>query len=216
MDRAYSLDPNLLIFRFNNVSRLGRSLGLAGLITLLLVLLMSRLIATDYEAPTDDPYPRIASIHMPTVEPTVQKVEPPATPQTPPPQPIATKIERRVDPVSVPTLAAPPGPGNTGVDLSITSRDPVPVFKPAPRYPSAALRRGIEGYVVVEFSISRTGSVLNPNVVAGYDGQGNITRLFDRAALAAVARFKYQPQLADGEPVVRHGVRNRISFKMAE
>lgn len=216
MDRAYSLDPNLFIFRIHNVARLGRSFVLAGLITLLLVLLMSRLIATDYEVPVEDPYPRIASIHMPPVEPTVQQLEPPATPQTPPPQPVATQIERRVDPVSVPTLVAPPVPGNTGMDPSITSRDPVPVFKPAPRYPSAALRRGIEGYVVVEFTITKNGSVRDARAMAGYDSAGNPTEIFNRSAVAAVERFKYQPQLEDGEPVERHGVRNRIRYKMAD
>ena len=216
MDRACPLNPNPFVFHLTQLSQFSRSLGLAALVTLLLVFVMSRLIATEYEQPQADPYPRIQPIHMPKAVPTVQKAEPPARPETPPVQSVTTPVERTVDTISLPTAMSPPRPDQTGLDPTITSRDPVPVFKPAPRYPSAALRRGIEGYVVVEFTIGRTGSVIEPRVVAGYDGEGNLTTIFDRAAIAAVVRFKYQPQLDDGVPVVRHGVRNRISFKLAD
>lgn len=216
MDRACSLNPPPLMFRAGQLGLYGRSLLLGGLVTVLLVAVMARLIATDYEEPVENPYPKVQSVHMPEVKPTVQKNEPPVKPQAPPSQPPTTQVDPRVDPVDVPTVAPPPAPGDTVFDPNVVSREPVPIFKTAPRYPRAALRREIEGYVVVEFTITKNGSVRDARAVAGYDSAGNPTGIFNRSAVAAVERFKYQPQLEDGVPVERHGVRNRIRYKMAD
>lgn len=216
MDRAYSLNPPPLMFHAGQLSLYGRSVALAGLITLLLVIVMTRLIATDYEAPAADPYPKVQPVHMPEVEPTVRHREAPVQPQTPPPQPATTRIERTVDPVKVPTTVTPPGPDGNGFNAGAISRAPVPIFKTAPQYPRVALRRELEGYVVVEFTITRNGSVRDARAVAGYDSAGNPTEVFNRSAVAAVERFKYQPQLEDGAPIERRGVRNRIRYRMEE
>ncbi|WP_193162175.1 energy transducer TonB [Microbulbifer hainanensis] len=221
MDKAYTLDSNpvfdYLSAFVNRSMQFARSIGLAALITLLLVLAMSQLIATNYQEPNIDEGITVKDVVLPDLKPTNPLTnEAPPKPLDPPPQPPTTTFETDVDPVTIPTRMAPPGPQKNKLGANIVTRDPVPVFKPAPRYPRVALQRGIEGYVVVEFSISKTGSVLHPRVVAGYDSAGNATGLFDRAALAAVARFKYQPPLDEGRPVERHGVRNRISFKIAD
>ncbi|MGL6159991.1 TonB family protein [Microbulbifer sp.] len=213
MDRAY---PQQNPFAFFVVaSTYGRSLGLAAACTLALLFVMSRLIATEYAEPVENKLPSIKPVHLVEPEPTVIREEPPAQPQEVPPQPVTTTVETTVDPVSVPTLIAPPGPGGGGMRVNI-SRDPVPILKPGARYPSVALRRGIEGYVVVEFTITKSGSVRDPRVVAGYDSKGRLTDVFNRSAVAAAARFKYQPQLEDGVPVERHGVRNRIRYRIAD
>ncbi|MBB3062085.1 energy transducer TonB [Microbulbifer rhizosphaerae] len=213
MDRAYP-QQNPFVF-FVIASTYSRSLGLAAISTLALLFIMSHLIATDYTEPPEDNLGPIKPVHMPTREPTVIRNDPPQPPQAVPPQPVTTIIETTVDPVVVPTLIAPPRPQGSGTEV-IVSRDPIPVFKPAARYPSAALRRGIEGYVVVEFTITKSGSVRDPRAVAGYDSEGRLTDVFNRSAVAAAARFKYQPQLEDGKPVERHGVRNRIRYQIAD
>ncbi|WP_250461120.1 energy transducer TonB [Microbulbifer litoralis] len=216
MDRAYSLNPPPMMFSAGQFGLYGRSLVLAGLITLLLLAVMTRLIATDYEEPTANPYPKVQSVVMPTVEPTVRKSEPPVRPDTPPPQPVTTRIDPSVEPVEVPTVVAPPYSDGPGFDPSIVSRAPVPIFKTAPQYPRVALRRGLEGYVVVEFTITANGSVRDARAIAGYDSAGQPTEIFNRSAVAAVERFKYQPQLEDGVAVERTGVRNRIRYRMAD
>lgn len=213
MDRAYP-QQNPFVF-FASASTYGRSLGLAAACTLALLFIMSRLIATEYKEPVEDDLPSIKPVHLVEPEPTVIKAEAPQPPQAVPPHPVTTTIETKVDPVLVPPVIAPPGPQGEGTEV-IISRDPVPVFKPAARYPSTALRRGIEGYVVVEFTITKSGGVRDPRAVAGYDSEGRLTNVFNRSAVAAAARFKYQPQLVEGEPVERHGVRNRIRYQIAD
>ncbi|MCX2782206.1 energy transducer TonB [Microbulbifer thermotolerans] len=188
---------------------------MAAVATTLLVVAMSRLIATDFSEPPAEEYSPIKSVHMPEMKVTTIREEPPQPPQPVPSQP--TFDPPAVDPTipKIPTVMAPPTVSNEANQI-VVSRDPVPVFKPSPRYPSAALRKGIEGYVVVEFTITKTGSVKDVRVVAGYDSAGNPTNVFNRSAIAAAARFKYQPQLRDGVPVEQYGVRNRIRYKLGD
>ena len=193
-----------------------RSLALALGVTGLLLFGMSQLIATDFEAPPAAPPDKVAPIHMPDIKPTVYREEPVSKPQQLPPPVTPTTVERTVEPGAIPVDFRPPATTTTTVDTSIISADPLPIFKPAPRYPRRAMAKGIEGYVVVEFTISKNGSVKNPRVVGGFDAAGAPTDIFDRSALNAVERFKYRPTVVDGEPVEKHGVRNRISYKLAE
>lgn len=65
------------------------------------------------------------------------------------------------------------------------------VSTPAPAYPPEALRAGESGEVVVEFTVNPDGSVSNPRVV-----RANPPRTFDRAALNAVRRWRFQPVAA--------------------
>ena len=97
-------------------------------------------------------------------------------------------------------------------ELKITSQvDGValPILKVSPIYPRRALRNGIEGYVVVEFSISETGAVINP-VVIDTDKPG----YFENAALNAALKFKYKPQVINGIPIQVSGVRNVFNFTL--
>jgi len=57
-----------------------------------------------------------------------------------------------------------------------------------PKYPSGALRKGIEGSVLLEFAVDADGRVVAPRVVdAAPPG------VFERAALDAVSKWSYQP-----------------------
>lgn len=62
------------------------------------------------------------------------------------------------------------------------------ISTPAPEYPTEALRDGRSGEVVVEFTVNPDGSVSNPRVV-----RASPPRTFDRAALNAVRRWRFQP-----------------------
>jgi protein TonB len=62
------------------------------------------------------------------------------------------------------------------------------VSTPAPRYPPEALRAGQSGEVQVEFTVAADGSVINARVV-----RANPPRVFDREAVAAVRRWRFQP-----------------------
>lgn len=66
------------------------------------------------------------------------------------------------------------------------------VSQPGPRYPQAAQRAGATATVQVEFTVARDGSVSGARVVST-DGQRQFERDFEREALAAVKRWRFQP-----------------------
>ncbi len=63
-----------------------------------------------------------------------------------------------------------------------------PLSTPAPRYPQEALRSGTSGEVQVEFTVGVDGSVVNARVV-----RADPPRTFDREALTAVRRWRFEP-----------------------
>lgn len=62
------------------------------------------------------------------------------------------------------------------------------VSTPAPRYPADALRSGTSGEVLVELTIGTDGSVTDARVL-----RATPARTFDREALNAVRRWKFEP-----------------------
>ncbi len=92
-----------------------------------------------------------------------------------------------------------------------TDGDILPLVRIEPRYPARALQREIEGWVLLEFSISPAGTVVNPFIV-----DSEPPRTFDRAALRAVSRWKYKPKVEDGTAVIRHGVQVVLTFKIID
>lgn len=63
-----------------------------------------------------------------------------------------------------------------------------PVSTPAPRYPADALRSGTSGEVLVELTVGTDGSVTAARVL-----RATPARVFDREALNAVKRWKFEP-----------------------
>ncbi|WP_281556252.1 energy transducer TonB [Thalassomonas sp. RHCl1] len=96
-----------------------------------------------------------------------------------------------------------------GLSLESGDGDYLPIVKVAPVYPRRAQARGIEGFVIVEFTVSKNGSVINPVVV-----QAQPEHIFDRAALDAAAKFKYKPRVVDGVAMEVAGVQNKITFQI--
>jgi protein TonB len=77
-------------------------------------------------------------------------------------------------------------------------RDLSPLATPDPTYPPAAFRDGITGWVEVEFTVNELGATRD---VAVIDSQPR--GVFDDAAIAAVADWKYQPRIVNGQPVAQ-------------
>jgi len=96
-----------------------------------------------------------------------------------------------------------------GLNLDSNDGDYLPIVKVAAVYPRRAQARGIEGFVVVEFVVSKTGAVKEPVVIAAKP-EG----VFERAALDAVVKFKYKPRVVDGVAMEVAGVQNRITFEI--
>jgi periplasmic protein TonB len=85
---------------------------------------------------------------------------------------------------------------------------PVLIKGGQPRYPTAAMRSAQEGWVEVSFTISPEGNVGNVKVL---DAQPR--HVFDRAAMDAVSRWKYEPAMQAGSPVASDR-QQRIEFKL--
>ena len=83
----------------------------------------------------------------------------------------------------------------------------VPISKVPPIYPRRAQERGIEGCVMLEFIVTKVGAVRDPVVVWAQP-----SGIFDRAAMRAAMKFKYKPQIRDGEAIEVPGVLNQITF----
>ena len=78
----------------------------------------------------------------------------------------------------------------------------------APDYPDSAMRKGIQGYVDVQFTITAQGNVTNVAVVSSDPGE-----VFNRAATDAVRRWRYDPRVVDGQPVDSQS-QVRLQFKL--
>ena len=84
----------------------------------------------------------------------------------------------------------------------------LPIVRVAPVYPGRALRKGLEGYVDLKFTVTAQGTTTDITVVDSTD------RIFDRAAKRAVTRFKYKPCVSDGQLVANPDVYTRVTFKL--
>ena len=91
-------------------------------------------------------------------------------------------------------------------------------------YPRRAQERGTEGYAIVSFTITETGSVEDATAVDGYCGDPSpeATKemrpcsLFNSASVRASAKLKYKPKIVDGKPTSVEGVLHRFTFLMAD
>ncbi len=83
------------------------------------------------------------------------------------------------------TSAATAQPARASGDLTAISQ-------PGPRFPAAAQRAGATGTVQVEFTVATDGRVSDARVVSS-DGPRQFQRDFEREALVAVKRWRFQP-----------------------
>ena len=143
-----------------------------------------------------------------TIDRVPDRVPPPEEPPSNPPPPT-------IDPDGIGSEIKGPGPyvppADDPVMNFVQNGEYLPITRVEPMYPRRALTRGIEGYVLLEFVVTRTGTVQDPVVLAaeppGY---------FDRAALDAVLKFKYLPRVVDGVAMDVPGVRARLVFEIDE
>ncbi|MGN6118778.1 MAG: energy transducer TonB [Rhodanobacter sp.] len=78
----------------------------------------------------------------------------------------------------------------------------------APHYPPSAVRARQQGWVVVAFQIDADGTTSDIKVV-----DSEPRRIFDRAAMEAVARYQFTPAMRNGVPVASQRTQ-RIEFKL--
>jgi protein TonB len=141
----------------------------------------------------------------------------PLPPQAPPPLPSAPQFES-LNP-NVETIAISATPAETDIELSsagfslgVGEGDYLPIVKVAPIYPQRALLRGVEGYCVVQYTVTRNGTIRDPFVIEDQC----TSSLFHRPSLQAALKFKYKPRVMDGQAVEVPGVQNRFTYVIEE
>ena len=209
-----------------NVARLLLAVVLAGATTFGLLFLMHALIEYDKKPPEESEETKVADIHMPEREIETQydteKPEKPEDPEEPPPdmpEPEFDQPDINPDALSMSAPRVNPNLNVKGVGGFGSDGEYLPIVKVQPQYPRSALNRGLEGYVIVEFTVTTNGSVRDPVSIEGMAGRkGNLnpSTIFNRAAEKAALKFKYKPRVIDGEPVEVPGVRNKITFAIAK
>ena len=185
--------------------------------TILLFLIMQSVIRSDRNPFTEGIDSRIVDFVRieddMDIELKQRKPKPPPPPDEPPPD-----MPRPEFDASDVSQGVDIGAVDVSVDLNVggvggfsSDGEYLPIVKVAPVYPRRAQTRGIEGYVLLEFVVTKTGAVINPVVL-----ESSPPGIFDRAALNAAVKFKYKPKVVNGEPIDVAGVRNRITFELSD
>ncbi len=194
-------------------------LGLGVVTTFLLFYLMQSLIQSDKSALNEGVKGKLVDFVRVQEDVEVQtrtrKPTPPPPPDEPPPDaPVATfdsaAQSMGVD-VGAVDVKVDVNVGDGGLGGFSSDGEYLPIVKVAPVYPRRAQTRGIEGYVLLEFIVTTTGAVRDPRVV-----ESKPPGIFDSAAVQAALKFKYKPKVVNGEPIEVAGVRNLITFELAE
>jgi protein TonB len=68
------------------------------------------------------------------------------------------------------------------------------ISRPDPVYPPIARAAHVQGVVVLQATISKTGAIENLKVLSG-------PPMLTQAAIDAVSRWRYKPYMLSGEPV---------------
>lgn len=218
---AATVSQTLVISRFGSIYRLiaGIVVGLA--ITAALFWVMPYLIET-----TDRQLDKAGSTYLvdfvrlrrdETIHRRELKPRKPLPPQSPPPLPSTPQFES-LNP-NVETIAISATPAETDIELSgagfslgVGEGDYLPIVKVAPIYPQRALLRGIEGYCVVQYMVTRQGTIRDPFVIEDQCTNS----MFHRPSLQAALKFKYKPRVIDGQAVEVPGVLNKFTYVIEE
>jgi len=178
-----------------------------------LFFLMQALIDREYQQ-EDVKNRKIADIVVPEREIDINvketKQEKVDDPEEPPPEMEPMEVDFDTD-LNVANVA----PG-ASVDVSISSSgmaagdgEYLPIVKVAPIYPRRAQTRGITGYCIVEYTVTKSGSIRDPRPV-----DCEPSGVFERASVKAAEKFKYKPRVVDGEPIEVAGVQNKFTYEL--
>lgn len=201
-----------------NITRYGSSILIGGLITFGLFYVMQLLIFTGEKAIVDKAAGYRVEIGAVQREAEVRtkdrKPEKPEEPQAPPEAPDVPKVD-----TSKPNAEAlnmvfdgnfKPTVDSSGIGVGAPSDgDYLPIVRVQPVYPRRAAERGIQGYAIVELTVTAAGTTSDIRVV-----EAQPEGIFDSAAIKAAEKFKYKPKVVDGVGVPVSGVLYKFTFEL--
>jgi protein TonB len=207
-----------------NANKYAAGVGLSIIITTALFFVMVVLISLGDSGMKEDTSVKLADVVMPErqIDTFLSEVEKPDKP------------EEQPEDIAQPELDLQP---LAGIDVSIAKpkanfkaggsffRDGeyIPLFKVQPIYPRRAQERGTQGFAIVSFTITESGSVENAKAIEGYCGDptGPESELrpctmFNSASARAALKLKYKPKIVDGKATSVSDVLHRFTFIMAD
>tara|TARA_B100001175_G_scaffold300250_1_gene292390 strand:- start:24 stop:665 length:642 start_codon:yes stop_codon:yes gene_type:complete len=193
-----------------NLKMLGSTMGGSFVLTVLIFFGMQMLIDPGDVSPDTESF-KIADVVMPERElELLMDMERPQE-EEPPPETMPPEFDM-TPPAEVDSSAARPNLGFKGKKAGVFADGSyVPIFQVPPVYPRRALERGIEGCVMLKFTVTKVGSTKDPSVEWAVP-----PGIFDRAAMRSALKYKYKPQIRDGEAIEVPNVRTVVIFKIED
>ena len=193
-----------------NLKMLGSTLAASFVLTISIFFIMQWLIDVG-DVELDNTSIKIADVTMPERElELLMDMERPQE-EEPPPETMPPEFDM-TPPAEVDSSAARPNLGFKGKKAGVFADGSyVPIFQVPPVYPSRALERGIEGCVMLKFTVTKVGSTRDPSVEWAVP-----PGIFDRAAMRSALKYKYKPQIRDGEAIEVPNVRTVVIFKIED
>jgi protein TonB len=200
----------------SSLLRITGSFIIGGLITFSLFVIMFKLINNQDLTPTQTPpFVEINAIYSFKETPEIQRNRPKPPPQMieqPKPQTPEVITNDKTETFS----EYQPPQVQISKNLSVGSmqshdRGLTPIFRANPQYPPEQAQRNTQGYVVLKFDVSEIGRVINIEVL-----DAEPARVFNRAAIRALKKWRYQPQIVNGEAQVMTGLKVQLDFTLDE
>jgi len=193
---------------------------LAAAVTLSLFWVMQYLIATADRSLNEDGKNSVLDFVRVKRDESIQrrqlKPKKPPPPEQAPPQPPTPQLDDLNPNAEKIAISAVPVETDIemtgGFSLGVGEGDYLPIVKVAPIYPNRALTRGVEGFCVVQYTVTNLGTTKDPIVVESQC----TSSLFHRASINAALKFKYKPRIIDGEAVEVPGVQNKFTYEITE
>ncbi|MEZ8462954.1 energy transducer TonB [Vibrio splendidus] len=204
--------------------RLFLALPLAGALGLALFSFMAWMVDNGHQRSPDNSETLSFNMVMVEQEQEVQRRQRavPEKPEMPEPPPEAKTSQSQAEVTPLNSMSSLPSLDlNTSIDgLAInaptfsdfgSNQQAMPLYRVEPRYPAKALKRGAEGHVIMSFTIDETGRPIDIQVT-----EANPRRMFEREAMRALKKWKYQPKVVDGKAIAQVGQTVKLEFKLAK
>lgn len=204
--------------------RLFLSMPIALVVTVTLFAFMANIVEKPGNSNVKSTSPLLFDVYAMDVEADVQRrqralPERPKTPQQPQSLALIAESQSTVSvaslPNTMPTLNITAAT-DLGVAISMPSlvgleknQQAIPLYQVEPKYPARALKRGMQGYVILAFNIDEQGRTQDISVVEVEPSQ-----IFVRSAIRALNKTKYQPKLVNGKAVKQVNQKKKFEFKI--
>ena len=193
-------------FAEESLKKIGASLTASFILTVGIFYGMQLLIAVEDVELNKDIF-KIADVTMPERElELIQDMERPQE-EEPPPETMPPEFDI-TPPADLDNSTARPNLSFKGKKAGVFADGSyIPIFKVPPIYPRRAIERGIEGCVMLQFTVTKVGSTRDPEVLWSQP-----SGIFDRSAMRSALKYKYKPQIRDGEAIEVANVKTIVVF----